>query len=63
MGEQIIIDEKSKKDLRSIIKINTYTIDDIKSVFQSKIIASLASNFSADTVLYDRVLPYFSISR
>ena len=61
-GERIIIDETSKKDLRSIISLNTYTIDDVKSVFQSKIITSLSSNFSADTVLYDRVLPYFSLA-
>ena len=61
-GEQIIIDETNKKDLRSIISLNTYTIDDVKSLFQSKVIASLSSNFSADTVLYDRVLPYFSLA-
>ena len=34
----------------------------ISIIFQSKVITSLSSNFSADTVLYDRVLPYFSIA-
>jgi len=61
-GEQLIVNEISHNIPVSIQKINTYTTDDIKSVFQSKIIASLASNFSADTVLYDRVLPYFSLT-
>ena len=61
-GEQIIIDETTRKDLRSIISLTTYTIDDIKSVYQSKVITSLSSNFSADAVLYDRVLPYFSLT-
>ena len=61
-GEQIIINEISSNIPVSILKVNTYTIDDIKSVFQSKVITSLSSNFSADTVLYDRVLPYFSLA-
>ena len=61
-GEQLIVNEVSHNIPVSILKINAYTIDDIKSVFQSKVIASLSSNFSADTVLYDRVLPYFSLA-
>ena len=61
-GEQIVVNEKPSNITPSIISIVAYTVDDIKSVFQSKIIASLASNFSADTVLYDRVLPYFSLA-
>ena len=61
-GEQVIVDEKISNISPSIVKIDTYTVDDIKSVYQSKIVNAIASNFSADTVLYDRVLPYFSIT-
>ena len=61
-GEQIIVNEISSNILPSIISINTYTVEDIKSVFQSKVVTSLASNFSADSVLYDRVLPNFSLT-
>ena len=59
-GEQLIVDEISSNIPVSIIEIHSYTIDDIKSVFQAKKISALSSNFSADTVLYDRVLPNFS---
>ena len=61
-GEQIIIDEKPIKFTPSIISLVAYTVDDIKSVYQSKLIAFTSINFSADTVLYDRVLPYFSLA-
>ena len=61
-GEQIIVNEKTSNIPVSILKINSYAIDDIKSVYQSRVITSLSSNFSADTVLYDRVLPYFSLT-
>jgi len=63
-GEQIILNEKtaSSHGKLSIKEIVVYTTDDIKSVFQSKVVASLASNFSADSVLYDRVLPNFSLT-
>ena len=53
VGEQLVIKE-----------IVTYTVDDIKSVFQDAngIDSGLLSDFSADTVLYDRVLPGFSLT-
>ena len=61
-GEQLIVNEKSSNIPISILSINNYTTDDIKSVQQSKVVTTLSSNFSADTVLYDRILPNFSIT-
>jgi len=61
-GEQLIINEMPSNIPLSVLKINSYTIEDIKSVFQSKRVPSQSSDFSADTVLYDRVLPNFSIT-
>ena len=61
-GEQLIIDEKTTNSSPSILSLNAYTVEDIKSVYQSKRVPSQASDFSADTVLYDRVLPNFSIT-
>ena len=61
-GEQVIVNEKTSNVPSSILSITTYTTEDVKSVFQQKIITALASNFSADTVLYDRVLPNFSLT-
>ena len=61
-GEQLIIDESPSTSPTSIKNIHAYTIDDIKSVYQTKKITSLSSNFSADSVLYDRVLPNFSLT-
>ena len=61
-GEQLIVDEKLSNISVSILDIHAYTIDDIKSVFQTKKITALSSNFSADSVLYDRVLPNFSLT-
>ena len=48
--------------LQEIKEFHLYTTDDIKSVYQSKVVTTLSSNFSADTVLYDRILPNFSIT-
>ena len=63
-GEQVIVDEKISNIPPSILSIHAYTTDDIKSVFQDSdsLNSSLQSKFSADTVLYDRVLPYFSLA-
>ena len=63
-GEQIIINEKtsSSHGKLSIKEIVSYTVDDIKSVFQARPVSSLPSHFTADAVLYDRVLPNFSIN-
>ena len=61
-GEQLIINEKvTGQDKPSIKEIVTYTIDDVKSIFQDAdgINSELLSDFSADTVLYDRVLLVF----
>ena len=61
-GEQLIVDEKESNISLSISSINAYTVDDIKSVRQSKVVGNLASDFAADAVLYDRVLPNFSFT-
>ena len=63
-GEQIIVNERTTRSSGnlSIKEVIAYTIDDIKSVFQAKKISALSSNFSADLVLYDRVLPNFSLT-
>ena len=70
VGEQLIINERiSGYEIPSIKEIVTYTVDDIKSVFQdadgikiSGQSSGLLTDFSADTVLYDRVLPGFSLT-
>ena len=56
-GEQIIINEKQTDQFISVKDIVAFTIDDVKMVFQDAdgLDASLPSDFSADTVLYDRV--------
>ena len=61
-GEQLIFNEQETTDKSSVIKILTYTTDDIKSVYQDSdsLNTDLVSDFSADSVLYDRVLPNFS---
>ena len=61
-GETVIVNEIESDISPSILTLSTYTTDDIKSVFQLKAVATLASNFSADSVLYDRVLPNFSLT-
>ena len=60
-GEQLIVNEKDTDKL-SIKTVLQFTVDDIKSVFQDAdtLDTDLPSNFSADSVLYDRVLPGFS---
>ena len=62
-GEQLILNEKDDTKL-SIQTVLQYTVDDIKSVFQDSdsLDSDLQSNFSADSVLYDRVLPGFSVA-
>ena len=61
-GERLIVNEKTVESNFSVIKVLTYTVDDIKSVYQdaNTLNSSLVSKFSADAVLYDRVLPNFS---
>ena len=60
-GEGLIINEVETKS--NVIKVNAYTSDDIRSVFQAIPSGSgLVSAFSADSVLYDRILPNFQAS-
>jgi len=62
-GEEIVFDEQLHTVRASITEVNVFGIDDIKSVFQdSTTLGSLAKDFSADAVLYDRILPNFSIN-
>ena len=70
-GEQIIFNEKETTEKVSIKNgtlaqpgVISYNVGDIKSVFQSKdkVESTLASDFSADAVLFDHVLPGFSVS-
>ena len=70
-GEQIIFNEKETTEKVSIKNgtlaqpgVISYNVEDIKSVFQSKdkVEATLASDFSADAVLFNKVLPNFSLS-
>ena len=60
-GEQIIFNESSTQEKVSVKEVITYTTDDIKSVYQDKISVGIAT-FNADTVLYDKVLPNFSLT-
>jgi len=62
IGEQLIVDERSSLADISIINIIEYTTDDIKSIRQSTFGTTGISTFNADTVLFDRILPYFSAS-
>ena len=58
-GEQLQFQESTIADGFSIKEIITYTIDDVKSIYQN---VTGFPTFNADTVLYDRILPYFSIT-
>ena len=62
-GEQLKFNEQDIASNSSVIKVTSYTTDDIKSVYQdAKTLSSnkLLTPFAADAVLYDRVLPNFS---
>ena len=60
-GEQILFNERTSNDLLnvSIKEILAFTINDVKSIYQS---VSGFPTFNADTVLYDRVVPGFSLT-
>ena len=61
-NEQIIYDEQTTTTLSSISSVINYKVSDIKSIFQAAPGGSgLVSPFSADTVLYDIILPKFSV--
>ncbi len=64
IGEQLVINERSVIADVSIREIVAYTVDDIKSVFQDSdtLNSGLLSNFSADTVLYEKTLSGFSLT-
>ena len=64
VGEQLVINERSVVADVSVKDIVAYTVDDIKSVFQDSdsLSSGLLSNFSADTVLYEKTLAGFSIT-
>lgn len=62
VGEQVIINEdvEFKCGISDIIE---YTVEDIKSVYQdASTISGLSVDFLADTVLYERTPPNFSIT-
>ena len=62
VGEKLIYNEKTTDSKSSITKINAYNAFDIKSVYQdctSITGNAIPSDFIADSVLYDRVLPVF----
>ena len=61
-GEKLIFNEKVGTSNSSVLKALIYTTEDIKSVWQDSdtLNSSLVSDFSADSVLYDRILPNFS---
>ena len=63
-GESLILNERPSNANISIKEILAFTINDVKSVFQDadSLNSELLTNFSADTVLYDRILPGFSPS-
>ena len=63
-GESLIFDEQTTASNSSILKVTAYTVDDIKSVYQHSNNANnnipLGAIFTADSVLYNRILPNFS---
>ena len=61
-GESIIVNEQTTNFNASILEVHAFTVRDIKSVFQDAdgISGTLNTDFSADAVLYDRVLTNFS---
>ena len=69
-GEKLVFNEKTSNvgvntSTASVSKVTQYTIDDLKSVFQAKTIGGFGSgakDFTADAILYDRILPNFSIT-
>ena len=62
IGEKLILNERPSVSAPSIKEIIAYTVDDIKSIYQNTFGTTGISTFNADTVLFDRILPYFSAS-
>ena len=70
-GEQLIINESESTvgvdtSNASIVRVNSYTTEDIKSVYQaaadSGSSGSSPENFTADSILYDKILPNFRVT-
>ena len=70
-GEQLIINESESTvgvdtSNASIVRVNSYTTEDIKSVYQaaanSGSSGSSPENFTADSILHDRILPNFRVT-
>jgi hypothetical protein len=63
VGEQVIINENPQFKV-AIKALNAYSVEDIKSVYQDSnaLNTALQSDFIADTVLYERTPPNFSIT-
>ena len=66
-GEKLIFNESDSTvgvdtSNASVVKVRSYNSDDIKSVFQSATGLPINVNFSADSVLYDRILPNFRVT-
>jgi len=63
VGEQVIINENPELKI-GIQALNVYTTEDIKSVYQDStaLNSALQADFFADTVLYERTPPNFSIT-
>ena len=61
VGEKIIINENERFQT-SLIAVNEYNVEDIKSVYQNSdaLNTDLGSDFIADTVLHEKILPNFS---
>ena len=69
VGEQLKFNESDNvvgedNSTSSIVKIWSYTTDDIKSVYQASANSGLTGsiNFVADSVLYGKILPNFTIT-
>ena len=62
VGEKLIFNERTSATAPSIKEIVPFTTDDIKSIRQDLSSSTGIATFFADTVLYDRILPYFSAS-
>ena len=56
-NEKLLIDTKNGEEFRSITSVRAYTIQDIKSVFQSSQITGFTVDFSADTLLEKTRIP------
>ena len=61
-GEELQFVDQPTSDSFSVKEVITYGVDDIKAIYQDTYSTSGISTFYADSVLYDKVLPNFSVS-